>query len=115
MYVLRPAGRGDTADCLAAYDADSGLLVIVAVNYLSCPRFFTADISAFLHGGNGKVTGGRVTIRAYRTSGSLSDGENAAPVECGRIRWGHLKARLRANSITTFVLVTGQGTATPRI
>lgn len=110
MYVLRPAGRADTADCLAAYDADSGSLVIVAVNYLSCPRFFTADISAFLHGGHGGVT-----IRAYRTSGSLSDGENAAPVECGRIRWGHLKARLRANSITTFVLATGQRTAAPRI
>ena len=137
MYVLRPAGRADTADCLAAYDADSGSLVIVAVNYLSCPRFFTADISAFLHGGHGGVT-----IRAYRTSGSLSDGENArelgtarnacgqhhderrqphgncvhtAPIECGRIHWGHLKARLRANSITTFVLATGQGTATPRI
>ncbi len=105
MYVLRPAGRADTADGLAAYDADSGSLVIVAVNYLSCPRFFTADISAFLHGGHGKMTGGRVTIRAYRTSGSLSDGENAAPVECGRIRWGHLKARLRANSITTFVIM----------
>ncbi len=131
MYVLRPAGRADTADCLAAYDADSGLLVIVAVNYLSCPRFFTADISAFLHGGHGKITGGKVTIRAYRTSGSLSDGENArelgtawdargqhhderrhphgncvhaAPVECGRIRRGHLKARLSANSITSFVI-----------
>lgn len=99
MYVLRLAGTVDEADCLAAYDADSGALVIVAVNYLSCPRFFTADVSAFLHGRHG-----RVTIRAYRTSGSLSDGENSAPAECGRIRWGRLKAQLRANSITTFVL-----------
>ncbi len=92
-------GTGDTADCLAAYDEENGTLVIVAVNYLSCPRFFTADISAFLHDRHR-----RPGIRAYRTSGSLTDGENAAPAECGHIRWGHLKACLRGNSITTFVI-----------
>ena len=99
MYVLRLTGKADPGECLAAYDADNGSLVIIAVNYLSCPRFFTADISAFLHDGHR-----RPGIRAYRTSGSLSDGENAAPAECGHIRWGHLKARLLANSITTFVI-----------
>ncbi|MBP5465220.1 MAG: hypothetical protein J6Y13_08650, partial [Treponema sp.] len=130
------AGTGDTddtgvtGDCLAAYRAEDGTLVIIAVNYLPGPRFFTADISAFLPARHGR----RVSIRAYRTSGSLADGENArelgtgraqacrvhgrpakattaegglakySTIECGRIHWGRLKARLSANSITSFVI-----------
>lgn len=83
-------------DALAAYERESGTLVIVAVNPSGSNRTAAFDLSQF------KATGNAVQV--IRTSGSMEDGEHWAELENIDIYDTGFTAELKANSITTYIL-----------
>lgn len=87
---------GSSRDTLAAYDSGKKQVVICAVNDDNADRECTFDLSQF------KKTGD--TASAVRTSGSLADGENLAPLPLLKVTRKTLKADLLADSITTVVI-----------
>lgn len=83
-------------DSIAAYDADSGTLVIVAINPTASDKTANFDLSQF------ESVGRRVSVT--RTSGSTADGEQWAELDDIYTYDGGFVAELKANSITTYVL-----------
>lgn len=83
-------------DSIAAYDADSGTLVIVAINPTAADKTANFDLSQF------ESVGRRVSVT--RTSGSTADGEQWAELDDIYTYDGGFVAELKANSITTYVL-----------
>lgn len=81
---------------LAAYNKESGKIVVVAVNDTSKLKnvFYSFDdISA-----KGK------TARIIRTSGETNNGEKWAEVDSFKLKENQLHAKLIANSVTTFII-----------
>ncbi len=83
-------------DSIAAYDSDSGMLVIVAINPTAADKTANFDLSQF------ESVGRRVSVT--RTSGSTADGEQWAELDDIYTYDGGFVAELKANSITTYVL-----------
>ena len=92
---IRPGMRIILTDkrSLCAYDKEK--LVIVAVN----PKE-EDEVREFIFDGLGKFT----SVRAVRTSGDISTGEHWTEVSCCTLSENSLKAVLKGNSITTFIL-----------
>ena len=91
-YTLIPCG----SDTLAAYDRESGTLVVVAVNPAAAPKNLCVDLSQF------ESIGDRV--RVVRTSGGSKVGEHWTELEDIYAYDGGFVATLRANSITTYIM-----------
>ncbi len=91
-YTLIPCG----SDTLAAYDRESGTLVVVAVNPTAAQRTVNIDLSQF------DGIGSRVHV--VRTSGGSKVGEHWAELDDIYAYDEGFVATLRANSITTFIM-----------
>ena len=92
---------GSSDDTLAAYDPESGKVVVVAVNTAGEDKTWKFDLSSF------STMGDNVT--AIRTSGTLKDGENWADVSsedtiAADTAKKSITAVLKANSITTYIV-----------
>ena len=83
-------------DTLAAYDKEAGTLTVVLVNPADKDKQIALDLSAFAVQGSAP--------EAYRTSGSMADGEHWAPVDGVTAEGTRVLAPLKANSITTLVI-----------
>lgn len=81
---------------LTAYDSGKKQIVVAAVNDDGENKEYLFDFSQFGKTGN--------SAAVFRTSGSLSDGENCVPLPALKVIKKTLKADLPANSITTFVI-----------
>ncbi len=87
-------GSSDTT--LAAYDKDSGRIVIAAVNTSADDKDYIFNLA------NMPVSGS--TARAVRTSGDMESGENWAELSPIAVNNRQLEATLKGNSITTFII-----------
>ncbi len=92
---------GDTiihcdSNTLAAYNKNTGKIVIVCVNATSKTKNLTFTLQGF------EVIG--KTAEIIRTSGSLEDGEKWANIGTVDIVDNELKVDLKSNSITTFII-----------
>ncbi len=94
-------GTSDEANTLIAYDSKGKKTVIVAINTSDSPKTWEFDLSQFKSMGS--------TVRAYRTSGTLDDGENweevtsVASVVADSVN-RQLQVGLEPNSITTYIV-----------
>jgi len=91
---------GDAA--VAAYDAKTGKLVIVAVNLSSTSQYFTFDLSAF------GVTSGAVVPRWYTYLGSSSSRYVSAPSDT-TVSGSSFRVLFNANVIQTFEIIVRAG------
>lgn len=89
-------GVSDDSTSLAAYDEDSGRLVIVVINTTLYEQPVTFDLSAFSAVGD--------TAQPIRTSGSRSSGESWAELEKESVDGSSFSTSLPANSITTYLI-----------
>ena len=95
---IRP---GDTIihcdeDVLAAYNKETGKVVVVAVNDTAQEKEYQIELADF------EKTG--ASVRVIRTSGNSSDGEKWAELEPAAVCGNCLEAKLKANSITTYII-----------
>ena len=95
---IRP---GDTIihcgeDSLAAYNKESGKIVVVAVNDTAKEQEFKIEFSDFEKVGD--------SAKVIRTSGNRADGEQWAEIGTIAIENAVFSGALKANSITTFVI-----------
>ena len=97
-YALISCGK----DSLAAYDSESGTLVIVVVNPSASDK--TADFQLAQFSAIGSE------VRAVRTSGSIEDGEQWAELDTIYAYDTGFVAELKAHSITTYILDWGSST-----
>lgn len=81
---------------LAAYDAEAQTLTVVLLNTSDKEKTIALDLSAFALQSGG--------VQAFRTSGSMADGEHWAPVTGITAADKRVVAPLKANSITTLIL-----------
>lgn len=91
-YTLITCG----SDSLAAYDSESGTLVVVAVNPTAADKTADIDLSQF------EKLGQRVKV--VRTSGGSRNGERWAELDDIYAYDGGFVATLKANSITTYIM-----------
>lgn len=91
-YTLISTG----SDSLAAYDSESGTLVIVAINPSASDRMANFNLAQFKKIGT--------TVKAVRTSGSMSDGEHWAELQDIYTYDTGFVSELKANSITTYII-----------
>ncbi len=87
-------GSSDTT--LAAYDRDSGKIVIVALNENAQDKNYTFNFA------NMPVCGNEA--RVIRTSGDIENGENWTELDPIQTEGELLNARLKGNSVTTFII-----------
>ncbi len=80
----------------AAYSEDDGQLKIVTYNTNAEDREVCFDLTAFEASGT--------TASVIRTSGTLVAGENWAELEAVKVENGKIRATIKGNSITTFVV-----------
>ena len=85
-----------TKDALAAYDADAQTLTVVLLNPSDKDKTISLDLSAFAIQSGG--------VQAYRTSGSMADGEQWSPVSGITAEENGVIAPLTPNSITTLIV-----------
>ena len=83
-------------DVLAAYDADAHTLSVVLLNPSDKDKTIALDLSAFSVSSS--------AVQAYRTSGSMANGEHWSPVSGVTTADQRVVAPLRANSITTLII-----------
>ena len=83
-------------DALAAYDADAQTLTIVLVNADNKEKAVELNLSAFAKVGE--------SAQAYRTSGSMANGEHWAALDPLPTQDGRMNFPLKAHSITTLVI-----------
>ena len=91
-YTLITCG----SDSLAAYDKESGTLVVVAINTEAKDKTANIDLSQF------EKLGSRVSV--VRTSGSTKKGEQWAELDDIYAYDSGFVAELKANSITTYIM-----------
>ena len=91
-YTLISTG----GDSIAAYDRESGTLVIVALNPSASDKTANFNLSQFKAMGR--------TVRAVRTSGSIENGEQWAELDDIYAYDTGFVAELKANSVTTYIL-----------
>lgn len=84
------------SDVIAAYDASKQELAVVALNTSAEEKNVFFDLSEF--------SKKHITIKTYRTSGSMEDGEHWAKIDIAIPQENGFSALLKANSITTFVI-----------
>ena len=94
MTMLKTSGN-----CMAAYDAKGGQLVIVAVNDKGSAQDFTYDLTGFSSTGS--------YAKCIRTSNS----ENWKDIGNAAVSGGRLNVSLAANSVTTFIISDVKGSA----
>ncbi|MEY8517354.1 discoidin domain-containing protein [Lachnospiraceae bacterium 29-84] len=97
-YAIIGSNSGNT---LAAYDPEGKKAVIVAMNTQGEDKTWKFDLSRFVGMGN--------TIKAYRTSGSVANGEKWADVSATdnitlNAEEKSFTATMKANSITTYIV-----------
>ena len=95
---IRPGARLikiDT-DSLACIDEEKGSISLVCLNRSKAEIPFTLSLKGF------ELPDGKV--RAVRTSGSGTDRECWAEIDCPPLEKGTLSSVLKANSITTFII-----------
>ena len=80
----------------AAYSAADGQVKIVTYNTSSADREVSFDLTAFENPGT--------TVSVIRTSGDYASGENWAELENLKVEDGKIRATIKGNSITTFVV-----------
>jgi O-glycosyl hydrolase len=95
---IRP---GDTIihcgdDALAAYNAETGKIVVVAVNDTASDKEYSVELADFASVGE--------AAKVIRTSGDSKTGEQWKELENIAVADGKFTANLKANSITTFVI-----------
>ena len=83
-------------DALAAYDADAQTLTVVLLNPSDKDKTLALDLSAFSVQSSG--------VQAFRTSGSIADGEHWSPMGGFTAADKRVIAPLKANSITTLII-----------
>ncbi len=91
-YTLINCGN----DALAAYDKESGTLVVVAVNTSAQNKNANIDLKQFKSIGT--------TVNVVRTSGSMEDGEHWAELKDIYTYESGFVAELKANSVTTYII-----------
>ncbi len=87
---------GSADNSLAAYNKDTGEIVIVAVNTGGTDKTTEFDLRAFAKTGS--------QARVIRTSGAMDGGERWARLDPIDVKDKKFTAALKANSITTFVI-----------
>ncbi|MCH5210307.1 MAG: discoidin domain-containing protein [Oscillospiraceae bacterium] len=87
---------GSSDKSLAAYDRESGRIVIVAINTSASDKDYIFNLS------NMPVSG--YSARVIRTSGDLETGENWAELEPISVQNRQLSTSLKGNSVTTFII-----------
>ena len=95
---IRP---GDTIihcgdDALAAYNAETGKIVVVAVNDTAADKEYSVELADFASVGS--------VAKVIRTSGDTKTGEQWKELDDIAVEGGKFTANLKANSITTFVV-----------
>ncbi len=80
----------------AAYSAADGQIKIVTYNTSAADREVSFDLTAFENPGT--------TVSVIRTSGDYTSGENWAELETLEVADGKIRATIKGNSITTFVV-----------
>ena len=102
---IRPGSRMIEMEgpAVAALDESGNRLTVVVINTEPNQQKLTLDVSAF-----GSAFPDGCIVRAIRTSGSMSKGENWAELPQASVSDGQVKANLLPYSVTTF-LVEGNG------
>ncbi len=85
-----------SSDALAAYDEESGTLVVVALNTGARKKTVRFDLSQFEKTGS--------SVSAVRTSGNTSNGEKWAEIGEFPADGDGFTVELKANSITTYIM-----------
>ena len=85
-----------SSNSVAAYDKDTGKIVIVAVNFTNTDKLTEFDLRDF------SATG--TSAKVIRTSGSYASGEHWAQLAPIPVSGKEFYAPVKANSITTFVI-----------
>lgn len=83
-------------DVLAAYNQETGKIVVVAVNDTAQEKIMQADFADFEKVG--------ASAKVIRTSGNSADGEKWADVGTEAVKDQSLEMKLKPNSVTTFVI-----------
>ena len=94
LIKCRTGIRG--CNTIAAIDGSHHQLIIVCTNTTAQPHDIGFDMSDF------KIRSSKAT--AYRTSGSIEDGEHWSVTGKYKVRQGLLNATLAPNSVTTYVI-----------
>ena len=91
-----PAGNKPACQTLSAWNERTGQLTVVLTNASATARTVAVNAAAF---GIRKAA-----VTAYRTSGSMAEGEHWAEIPQAAARKGAFYATLAPNSVTTFVI-----------